>query len=25
VKLPERRRGDYVYTFEISGPGLAKT
>ena len=23
VKLPERRRGDYVYTFEISGSGLA--
>ena len=22
VKLPERQRGDYVYTFEISGSGL---
>jgi alpha-L-fucosidase len=22
VKLPERRPGDYVYTFEISGRGL---
>jgi alpha-L-fucosidase len=24
VKLPERRRGDYVYTLEISGNGLTK-
>jgi alpha-L-fucosidase len=24
ITLPQRRRGDYVYTFEISGPGLTR-
>ena len=23
VTLPERRRGEYVFTFEVAGPGLA--